>query len=275
MARAIQRNLREPKNDPTLKIKSAAQALGPFKGVFYGRNKQGKTDLATASELRTLLIDCNEKGFETARDRPNVSVYELENWAEEQDLYWWAKAGKHDIELFVIDTISMLATVCMKHVLGEMSKDTGTDPSMPTRQHYGKVNTLMTNMMINWRNLPYNVIFLAQERRWVEEDEDGEEGTTVEVTPSLSKGPLQTLLSCVGTIGRVYTREAEVKGKTVMEHRLLLGAHPKYMSGTRIKGLPRVMRLPDNGTGLQRILDKRNRAGELPPGEAAHGLDLE
>lgn len=252
-----------------------ASQLGPFKGAFYGRNKQGKTHLAGSSKLKTLIIDCNEKGFETVADRPNVTVYELERFAETEDLYWWAKAGNHDIELFVFDTVSMLSTMCLKHVMNEAEQDMGAGSVMPGRQHYGRVNQLMSNLIIDWRNLPYNIIFLAQERRWETADDEASDDETVvvEITPSLSKGPLQTLQSAVGTIGRVYIREAEVKGKPVIEHRLLIGPHPLYAAGTRIRALAgkRTLRNPT----LQQILDLREQGGEVPPGEAVTGMKLE
>ena len=251
-----------------------ASEIGSFNAVFYGRNKQGKTHLAGSSDLKTLLIDCNEKGFETVADRSNVTVYELERFPEEEDLYWWARAGNHDIELFVFDTISMLSTLCMKHVLRQAELDIGADPMLPDRRAYGKVAQFMNEVIIRWRNLPYNVIFLAQERRWETADDEAndDDSVVVEVTPSLSKAPLQTLLSSVGTIGRVYVREVEKDNKTSMEHRLLIGPHPLYMAGTRIRALrgKRVLRNPT----LAQILALRDRAGEVPLGEAVSGIKL-
>jgi phage nucleotide-binding protein len=273
MATAISPNQRKKKAtiDIEKNIIPASEAKGPLKIVVYGRNKQGKTWFAGSSELKTLMIDCNEKGQETLADRDNVFVYHLNSWAEENDLYWWIKTAKHDYEVIVVDTVSSLAQLCMKHVMREAAHDSSIDPAMPNKQHWGKVAQLMSTFLTDWRNLPYHVIFLAQERKWIEEnDEDGEEGVLIEVTPSLSKAPLQTLLSVVGTIGRIYVRETEREGKKVFEHRMLLGPHERYSGGTRIKGLPRVMREPT----LQRILDIRDKHGEVPPGQSTRGLEI-
>jgi phage nucleotide-binding protein len=262
---------RKPSTDVAEKIIPASAAKGPLKMVVYGRNKQGKTHFAGSSELKTLIIDCNEKGQETLADRENVDVYHLDSWKEENDLYWWIKTAKHDYEVIAIDTVSSLSNRCMKFVMKEAEHDSGVDPAMPQRQHWGKAGTLMSDFLTDWRNLPYHIIFLAQERKWVEEDDSGDgEGVLIEVTPSLSKAPLQTLLSVVGTIGRIYVRETEVKGKKVFEHRMLLGPHEMYSGGTRIKGLPRVMREPT----LQKILDIRDKKGEHKPGRATHGLEI-
>lgn len=247
------------------KIKPASKAKGPLRMIVYGRNGKGKTHFIGSSNLRTLIVDCNEQGVESVADRPNVDVYELSTWEEVDWVYWYLRNGDHPYEVIAIDTITMLANICMKWILHDEARETMRDPMMPDRRHWGKLAQLMMNTIINWRNLPYHIIISAQERTTTTDDEDTG-GTIIEVHPEISPAPRSTLLSAVGTIGRIYVKEVEKEGKKSLEWRMLVGPHEKYVSKTRIKGLPRIIRNPNLG----KILEIRDKMGEVDPGEVAH-----
>lgn len=230
--------------------------------ALYGRNGAGKTHFAGSSELKTIVIDCDEKGSETLGNRPNVDVYALERWTDLDGIYWYLRTADHPYEVAVIDTISMLATVAMKWVMGEAkSRDPMIDPLIPEQRQWNKVTQALDNVIINWRNLPMHVIFLAQERVFTTDNEDGS-GTIVEVAPGLSPSALRTLMSTVGTIGRIYTEEIEVQQGTEMKRaivrRMLLGPHPRYAAKTRIAGVPRILTSPT----LAKLLAIRDAKGE-------------
>jgi phage nucleotide-binding protein len=224
-----------------------------LKMCVFGRNKSGKTTFAASSEKKTLIIDCNEKGWVSVRKRKNVSVYKLTKWEQKDLVYWFLKGGKHDYELVVIDTLTMLSNICMKWILhDEVDRDSTADPAMPTQPQWGKLAQLMKDTIIDFRNLPMDVIFCAQEKRVTGEDEDG--GVTVEVRPEVSPATLGTLLSAVSVIGRIYTREVEGKaGKKLTERRMLLGAHPIYTTGNRYDELKPIERNPNLGDFYKRI----------------------
>ena len=183
-------------------------------------------------------------------------------------MFWHLTANTQPYEVVVTDTVTMLSALCLKWIMGdERSRDTNLDPLMPDRRHYGKLNMTLGQALIDWRNLPMHVIFLAQERTEMTEEDGDEAATVLEVVPSLTKGPRGTLMSAVGTIGRLYTKDITktIKGKevTVTERRMLVAAHPKYAAGTRIKGLPKIIRNPTLGG----LLEHRAKAGEFPVGE--------
>lgn len=232
--------------------------------VVYGRNGMGKTHFAGSSDLKTIVIDCDEKGSETLRNRPNVDVYALERWTDLDGIYWYLRTADHPYEIAVIDTISMLATVCMKWVMGEAkSRDAMIDPLIPEMRQWNKVTQALENVIINWRNLPMHVIFLAQERVFTTDNEDGS-GQMVEIAPALSPSALKTLMSAVGTVGRIYTEEVTVQQGTELRkaigRRMLLGPHPRYAAKTRIAGVPRIMAAPS----LSKLLAIREAKGEPP-----------
>lgn len=225
--------------------------------VIYARNKVGKTSFCGSSDLPTLIIDCGEHGTASVRKRKNVKVYRVDYWEELDWIYWYLKAGDHPFKVVAIDTVTMLATICMKFVLGdEASRDGSRDPAMPDKRHWGKVGELMKTQFINFRNLKglEALIFTAQEKRTTEEDEEG--GTVSEVHPELSPSPRSTLLGAVGIIGRLYVKEItdEKTGKTKAERRMLLSSHPLYVAGNRFSTeLKAIERNPNLGDFLRRI----------------------
>lgn len=233
----------------SLKTEQAARAEGLIQPVaevqdylamvVYGRGGMGKTTFGASSGLKTLIIDFNEKGTISVRKQKNVHVYRVEYWEELDWIYWYLKAGKHDFKVVVLDTITSMAVIGMKWVLGdEQARDANRDPLMPDKRHWGKLGELLKNQIYNFRNLPMHVIFTAHERNTTTEDEESG-GTIIETHPALSPAPRDTLISAVHVIGRIFTREVTERnketGKTTkkMERRLLVGPHARYVSKLR------------------------------------------
>lgn len=208
--------------------------------LVYGRGGTGKTTFAASSGLKTLIIDFNEQGTISVKRQPNTFRYDVQYWEELDWIYWYLKAGKHDYEVVVLDTVTSMASICMKFALGdEVSRDASRDPLVPDKRAWGKVGQLMQLRIADFRNLPLHTVFTAHERITESEDEQTEE-TVTEVVPSLSPAPRETLIGAVHVIGRLYTRDIESIDKktkkkvTKPERRLLIGPHPKYVSKVRI-----------------------------------------
>lgn len=235
------------------RAKKASEIKTEVKICVYARNKVGKTEFACKSDLDTFLIDCNEKGTDTVRSFDNVTVYQMAKYDDLDPAYWYLKSAKHNHKVAVIDTISMLATIGMKWVLkDDLDRDLDRDPLTPDKRSWGKLGEAMKETILRFRNLPMHVIFLAQEKTTTSDDDDG--GTIIEVHPELSPSPRSTLLSAVGTIGRLYIKEVEKDDKTIMQRRMLLGAHPKYVSGTRFSKELRYVEInPTFGKLLEKI----------------------
>lgn len=236
-------------------IQPAAEVEDYLKFLVYGRNGMGKTTFGASSKLKTLIVDFNEQGTLSVRSQKNVSVYRVQLWDEIDWIYWYLRAGKHDYEVVVLDTISSMAVIGMKWVLGdEVSRDASRDPIMPDKRSWGKLGQLLQNQIYNFRNLPMHVVFTAHERNTTTEDENG--GTLLETHPELSPAPRSTLLGAVHVVGRLFTREVQIKGssKKETERRLLVGPHARYVSKIRKDidvNIPNVVRKPT----LQYFLD--------------------
>ena len=246
--------------------------------LAYARGKVGKTTFgaSAAPELKTLIIDFNEQGTISVKKRKNVFRYEVQYWEELDWIFWYLKAGKHDYKVVVLDTVTSMAQICMKFALGdEAARDASRDPMVPDKRAWGKVGELMKLRIIDFRNLPMHTVFLAHERVTESEDDETEE-TRIEVVPSLSPAPRETLIGAVHVIGRMYVREVEKISKKqkksikVQERRMLIGPHDKYISGVRVDPAsdfkpPRVVRnptLPYFITNILPAVEKEQNLGE-------------
>jgi len=251
------------------KIKRAKSKIAPasdfdyLKLLVYGQNGKGKTRFG-ASAPKVLLIDCNEKGSLSIRHYP-TQVFKVELWTDIDLAYWLLHSGQHDFDTVVLDTITSLAQLCMKFVLGdESSRDPTKDPNMPSKREWGKVGELMRTVILNFRNLPMNVVFLAQERRGFTDDDDED---APEVFPEVSPSVRTTLTSSVDIIGRVFIKEVVTKkgGKKVAEpsYRMLIGPSERYVTKDRsASGLPKIIPLPDSPDNLAKLIQRIKRGAK-------------
>lgn len=245
------------------RIQPAGENFTHLKLLAYGQNGKGKTRLG-ASGPKPLVIDCNERGSLSIRHFEDAQIFPVELFTDIDLAYWYLAAGDHDRETVVIDTVTSLAQLAMKFVLGdEASRDPTKDPDMPGKRDWGKVGELMRTVILNFRNLPMHVVFLAQERRGFSEDDE----EAPEVFPEVSPSVRSTLTAGVDIIGRMFVKEVVEKGedgkktKAVPSYRMLIGPSERYVTKDRSEaGLPSVIKLGSGHDNLERLID-RIRAG--------------
>jgi len=224
-----------------------------IKMLVYGRNGMGKTRLACTAP-KPLLIDIGEKGTKSVRTYPGVEVYHARSWQEVVWAYWYLKAGGHEHESVILDTLTGMQNICMVQVLKESGdRDPTKDPKTATMRDWGKLAQLMKEQLLNFRNLPLHVVFTAQERLYDNEDEE-----RVERVPDLSPGSRATATACVDIIGRIYQKERRwaVKGgreKKQWETRMLVGPHEDYVTKDRTGVLGRIVVNPTIPDILERM----------------------
>ena len=223
-------------------IQKVSEVESPVKILAYSRNKVGKTTFA-ATAPKCLIIDIDEEGTRSVK-HTKAFVRVVRRWEDIGFAYWYLKAGKHPFQSVAIDTVTAMQEVCMRMVMNEAEdRDPNREHGMPDKRVYGRAGKLMSAQMLAFRNLPLNVIFLAQER--VTNDEDT--GEAIWHGPDLPNSSRGTLLGCVGVTGRLYKREVKVKGRKgnpKFEVRMLVGPHEEFETGDRTRALPHILRNP-------------------------------
>lgn len=267
---------RTPKVNVESKIAKAEARIIDVKKEFkwlkilvYGKPKKGKTAFGASGPKPVLIVDCNDKGTLSVRDFPDTKVFPMNRWKDIDLIYWYLHSEKgRKYKTVVIDNLTSLQNLCMKFVLGdEASRDPTRDPTMPSQPMYGRVGELMGTQILQFRDLPMHVVFLAQEKSTFVGDDD----EIPEVYPNVTPKVRDVLTPAVDIIGRIYVKGVASKKKPV-EHRLLIGQHEIYTTGDRSRaGLPNVINLPDQNDNLARLIAriKKGRVERAAKKEAA------
>jgi len=219
------------------RIKRASSLPRQQKFLFYGEPGARKTRLASSAP-EPLIIDINDQGYDSVRRDFDPNYVLLDRWQDLNDVYWYLQSGSHNYETVALDHVTNLQNVCMNFVLGdEVSRDASRDPDMPSRQAWGKVGQLMKTQIINFRNLPMNVVFLAQLR--ATEVETGDEETFIKLGPEVSPSIQKVLTASVGTIGMLTKKDVFIKSRDTKKRRretrtrLMIGDSERYISKDR------------------------------------------
>lgn len=245
------------------KIHRASELPRRQRFCFYGEPGCGKTRLG-ASAPEPLIVDINDQGHDSVRKDFDPRVIQLDRWQDLNDIYWYLQEGSHDYQSVVIDHVTNLQNICMNFVLGdEAARDASRDPDMPSRQAWGKVGQLMKTQIINFRNLPMNVVFLAHVRFSEIEGGDSDEDTFYKAGPEVSPQVAKVLTGSVGTIGYMVKKEVYIKNKQKgtkrreVRRRLLFADSERYVSKDRNLAFGDYIDGPDLSTMIQMIYSDR------------------
>lgn len=210
------------------------------KAVLYGRSSTGKTTLACDFPGPKLLLDINDKGTDSVTDVKQLDVLACQSWVDFEQIYWFLKKNKDKYKTVIIDTVSMLQDMAIQQVLSDSNREEG---SMLTKRDWGEASGMLKTWIIYYRDLPMNVIFIAQDRVSNAGDEDDTEGQIMpEVGPRLMPSVASTLNAAVSIIGNTFVREKIIKVKTAekkivekrkIEYCLRIGPHAYYTTKVR------------------------------------------
>lgn len=228
------------------------------KFLIYARNKKGKTTFGISAGVdKTLVID-PEHGTDEMKSK-NPHVWHIERWEDLDDVYNYLRYSDHPYQWVVVDGLTKISNMALKYVM-KLQEEKSLDriPGMVQQRDYGKGGELMKDLLTRFHNLPYGVVFTAQERMEEafdsEEDEDAGDGGAAFV-PDMPKGVRGVANSLVDVIGRLYVVRDE-DGKA--ERRLWVGESIKYDTGYRsdfvlpdtipTPTIPKLVRLMRTGT---------------------------
>jgi len=198
---------------------------------------------------------------------------EIEEWNDIDRVYWYLKKHPGKYKTVIIDTMSQLQGIAVEHVLESKGKDASSagDWGTMTQREWGDVAAMMKPMITNFRDLPMDVVFIAQHRVFnVAVDEEGDPKTSMlapEVGPQLMPSVAKHLNASVSVIGNTFIRtrteekvikkaskNPKLKPKEItqevehIEYCLRIGPNPVYTTKVRkAKGilLPDVIVDPD------------------------------
>lgn len=226
-----------------LPTRSAKKMSSVRSYVLYGRSNTGKTTLAATFPKPALLLDCRDRGTDSIADVDDIEVMDVKTWDDFEVAYWYIKKHPKRYKTLIIDTMSQLQQIVVEKVAQENHKDAARagDWGTMSKRDWGEVAQHMKSWIINVRDLPMNVVFIAQDRVFNVDEEDEETMLDPEVGPGLSPAIAKTLNAAVSIIGNTYirqrTRKKKVKGKTKSvkrtEYCLRIGPNPVYITKVR------------------------------------------
>jgi len=226
------------------KIRPVGEKTGNLKALFYGRQGTGKTTLAATFPHPIIFLDMREEGEDSIADLGHIAeIIEIEKWEEVEQMYWYLKSGDHHFKTVVIDTVTQMQGLKMAQIRELNNK--GPD-DLITKSMWGTISGGIQTWVLNFRDLPMNVVFLGQDRinRMEEEDDESDEQLAPEVGAAVMPSVAKTLNAAVKVIGQTYLKEVmRKKGGKIerdVEYRLRLGPHAIYNTKIR-KPKPRYL----------------------------------
>ena len=155
-----------------------------IKVLIHGPPGIGKTTLCgTTGDQPTTAMISAEGGLLSIRDTEMVGG-EVRTFAEFEESYRFFATNTGALGYFktiCLDSITEIAEVCLAHELS-VAKD--------PRKAYGELSTKMKHYVRAFRDLPYNVVFTAQQKR-----ERADEGAGARLIPSMPGRQLEGWLS--------------------------------------------------------------------------------
>jgi hypothetical protein len=223
--------------------------------VLYGRSGTGNTTLAGTFPTPALLIDANDKGTDSVADVEGLEVYDAKTWDDIDQVYWWLHAHPSKFRTVILDTMSQMQQLCIKHVMREDGKSEAnvgkwSGKEGVSRRQWGVISSMMKVVITQFRDLPIECVFIAQDRIFnLAGDEDDETPTDnmidPEVGPQLSPSVAKHLNASVHVIGNTFLRrrmvtkkvkegkrEREVQHEKI-EYCLRIGPNPVYVTKMR------------------------------------------
>jgi phage nucleotide-binding protein len=232
--------------------------------VIYGRSKTGKTTFASTFPGPALLVDIRDHGTDSVSDTPGMDIAETEDYETFEEVYWFLKEGGHEYKTVILDTVTQLQQLVLEDVCKNKRKgDSPGDWGSMTQREWGDAASTLKEWIIRFRDLPMEVVFLAQERTRNTADDNASDNTMMpEVGPALMPSVATVMNANVDIIAHTYVkvvnRTKEVNGvkKKVEDivYSLRIGPDPIYTTGIR---KPRAIEVPHDvpNATFQDIID--------------------
>lgn len=195
--------------------------------TIYGKSGVGKTTLLGTMPGRGLVVDVPQiegGNFVLGAYANRIDVKDVSSWDEIDAIYWFLAKEAHNYKWVAFDSITAMAELARRKTIKDRTLK--EDAHTVSLQEWGKVGSLVSELIYKFRTLPLHTIWVAQERRHGSEDR----GEPVMVGPDISPRALAALQPSMFLLGRLSV-EQQLDG--TYERRLRVGPHPLYMSKVR------------------------------------------
>lgn len=152
---------------------------------------------------RKLLLDVKDVGDDSLTGVRNLEVMDVRSWDDFEMAYWYLKRNPDEFDSLIVDTMTQLQQLAVQKVSGE-DKD-GKWGAMSKKQ-WGEVSQMLKTAVINLRDLPMQVAFIAQDRTFNVGEEDGDNGLDPEIGPALSPSVAKALNAAVHVVANTFIR---------------------------------------------------------------------
>jgi phage nucleotide-binding protein len=230
----------KPKSDDIgSRIRPVADIPDFSSTLLYGEGGTGKTALSGTFPKPMLVIDIAERGTKTLKKTPGIDVLRVSSWEEIEEIYWWLYdgKGKGKYKTVSLDQISQMQDIAINKVRTDKNMKKNDKTSY---KFWGEVSGLMKEWLGNFRNLQelgVYVIFVAHQRTFDGEGEEGDNQIDPSVGARLMPSVSSFLNGAVSNIGNTFIRERYIgKGKDrkrKVDYCLRVGPHAVYRSKIR------------------------------------------
>lgn len=207
---------------------------------FYGKPGSGKTTLACTFPKPLLLIDMkDEKGYLIAKKIKGVTVVRAKSVEDLYTIYWHLKDNPGKFKTVVLDTVTAGQALFLEDL--RQRKKPNLDKSKignwgtMSKQDWGEIAQTYGPLLIDFRDLDCNTVYLSHERTFnLGEDDNEDERIDPSVGPRLMPSISSGLLAAVDFIGNCFIRQKKIKDEVQIQYCLRVGPHPVYITKVRV-----------------------------------------
>lgn len=228
-----------------LRVEKPQKQMPYINMLVYGKSSIGKTTLAGSADAvpemrKVLVVDCEAGTLSLRKTTYNVDVLRPTDWAELSAIFHALKAGSHQYQTVVLDSLTEIQELNMRSIMKAMKEDPDNverDPDVPGMYEWNKSGKQIKQLIRAFRNLPMNIIFTAL----MKEDKDTKTGITMRL-PDLP-GKLAHQVAALFDIVLYYTivEEGGV-GKRVVASQATTNTVAKNRGSDR---LPSLLEVPN------------------------------